>query len=73
MKYPGWQPRDLSDLEIVIYNQVKRYDDGTNKNYSFRRKRPMKKKEREAFEYLAKMGYISDDSQSPKILKDLPK
>ena len=73
VKYPDWQPRDLSYLEISMYNQVKRYDDGTHKNYSFRQKRPMKKKEREAFEYLAKMGYVSDNSQSPEILKDLPK
>ena len=73
VKYPGWQPRDLSNLEIVIYNQVKSYDDGTQKNYAFRQKRKMNKKEKEAFAYLAKMGYVSDDFQYPKILKDLPK
>ena len=72
VKYPGWKPRDLTPLEIAIYNQVKRYNEGSP-NYAFRQKRPMKKKEREAFEYLAKMGYVSDDSQYPKILKDLSK
>lgn len=72
VKYPGWQPRDLNDLEIVIYNQVKSYS-SKDRNYAFRQKRPMRKKEREAFEYLAKMGYISDDTQYPKTLKDLPK
>lgn len=72
VKYPGWQPRDLNDLEIIIYNQVKRYNEGP-KNYNFRQKRPMRKKEKEAFEHLAKMGYISNDFQYPKILKDLPK
>ena len=71
-KYPGWKPRDPNDLEIVIYNQVKNYDSAP-RNYSFRRKRPMRKKEREAFDWLAKMGYISDNSQHPEILKDLPK
>ena len=71
VKYPGWQPRDLSSLEISIYNQVKRYNEGSM-NYNFRQKRRMNKKEKEAFAYLAKMGYVSDDFQYPKILKDLP-
>lgn len=71
VKYPGWKPRDPNDLEIVIYNQVKSYS-AAPRNFAFRRKRPMRKKEREAFEWLAKMGYISNDTQYPKTLKDLP-
>ena len=74
VKYPGWKPRELTDLEIRVYNRIKDFEE--KGHYKDRRSgyfRMMKKPERDAHDMLYKLGYVTNDSLRPSVLKPLPK
>ena len=74
VKYPGWKPRELTDQEIRVCNRIKDFEEkGMYKDKGSGYFRTMKKPARDAHEMLAKLGYVTSDTLTPRVLKPLPK